>query len=119
MSANAVATAPAPGPSAADLAVAKALLERCRAVFAVQEAWWFGSRANGTGHANSDWDLLVVAPSEVDAFERMSIANRATRSVPVECDIFVLTPAEFARDRSRFFTISWSASHNGMRIDGW
>ncbi len=105
------------GPTAEDRTVAEALLARVRTVFDVQEAWWFGSRAEGRAGPDSDWDLLIVAPSDLDKFARMTVANRATRTIPVECDLFILTPSEFATDRERFGKLAWAATHKGVRLD--
>ncbi len=104
-------------PRPEDRAVAEALLARVRTVFDVQEAWWFGSRAEGRAGPDSDWDLLIVAPSDLDKFAPMSVAMTATRDIKVLIDVFVLTPQEFAKDRDRFGRLAWSATKHGVRLD--
>jgi len=92
------------------------LLGCVAAVFDVEQAWWFGSRARGEGREDSDFDLLVVAPTDLDRFSRMSLALKATRGIGVERDIFVATPAEFEAGRLRCGSIIFSAVRDGRAI---
>jgi len=57
----------------------------------------FGSRARGDARPDSDWDLLVIADTDLDRAEREFVAHRATWGVNVPKDILVFTPAEVAR----------------------
>lgn len=77
-----------------DLETAQAITDQLVAEFAPQRVVWFGSRANGAGRADSDFDLLVVADT-TDAFgKRHFRANWATRHIAVAKDIMVVTPTE-------------------------
>lgn len=72
------------------------LRDRLVAAFAPRRVILFGSRATGTARADSDYDILVVAASDLYLEDRIFKAHRAVRDVPVSKDILVLTPDEFA-----------------------
>ena len=55
----------------------------------------FGSRAGGTARSDSDYDILVVADSDLPLEERVFQARRAVRDVRASKDIVVVTPDEF------------------------
>ncbi len=57
----------------------------------------FGSRAGDTAKPDSDYDLLVVAETDLPLEDRVFQARRAVRDVRVPKDIVVVTPAEFRR----------------------
>jgi predicted nucleotidyltransferase len=57
----------------------------------------FGSRARGTFRADSDYDILVVAASDLPVEERVFQARWAVRDVRVPKDILVVTPEEYAK----------------------
>ncbi len=99
-----------------DEKIAQGLVERLRAVFDVQRAVWFGSRAQGTGSPDSDWDLLVVAPTEESAIRRTARALRATADCRVDCEVVVLTPAEYARLRTWRSSVAHAAEATGRVI---
>lgn len=98
---------------ARDENVARAIVERLRSVFDVHRAVWFGSRAQGQGSADSDWDLLVVAPSSESAIARAARALRATADSHVDCDFVVLTPEEYARLRDWRSSVVYQAEATG------
>lgn len=57
----------------------------------------FGSRAGNTAKPDTDYDLLVVAETDLPLEDRVYQARRAVRDVRAPKDIGVLTPAEFRR----------------------
>jgi predicted nucleotidyltransferase len=57
----------------------------------------FGSRARGTAKPDSDYDLLVVAETDLALEDRLFQARRAVRDVRVPKDIVVVTPDEFRK----------------------
>jgi predicted nucleotidyltransferase len=57
----------------------------------------FGSRSLGTADSESDYDILVVAETDLPMEERVLLARRAVGHIPVAKDIFIYTPAEFAQ----------------------
>lgn len=72
-----------------------ALRDRLVEALSPQRVILFGSRAGGTATRDSDYDILVVAESDLPLEERVFRARRAVRDVRVSKDIFVVTPDEF------------------------
>ena len=97
-----------------DEKIARELVDRLRTVFDVQRAVWFGSRAQGRGGPDSDWDLLVVAPSTESTVRRAARALRATADQQVPCDFVVLTPDEYAKYREWRSSVVYSAETTGQ-----
>ena len=60
-------------------------------------AWIFGSHARGTASAESDLDLIVVAPTDRPSVERFRDYLPAILEACVGVDLLVYTPEEFAR----------------------
>lgn len=97
-----------------DEMIARELVDRLRTVFDVQRAVWFGSRAQGHGGPDSDWDLLVVAPSTESAAWRGFRAEKATADIAVAKDFVVLTPEEYSKFRSWRSSVVHSAEATGQ-----
>ncbi len=68
--------------------------ERLGAHMAIERVLLFGSRADGTATAESDFDVLVIARSDVPFVERQSLALRAVGPRDYPLDLLVYTPAE-------------------------
>ena len=60
-------------------------------------AWIFGSHARGTAGADSDIDLIVVAPTERPFVDRFRDYLPAIVGAGVGVDLLVYTPEEFVR----------------------
>ncbi len=54
----------------------------------------FGSRARDSASNSSDYDLLLVEPSELPRSARAAAYYRALSDLPIEVDIVVFTPGE-------------------------
>jgi predicted nucleotidyltransferase len=54
----------------------------------------FGSRAKGTAHKNSDFDLLVIKNSDQPRFRRSAPLYAILADLPVEVEVVVYTPEE-------------------------
>lgn len=79
----------------------------------------FGSRARGTPHETSDYDLLVVVsddtPSERLAPERI---YRLAREIRVPADIVTCRKSGFDQSRDEVGTLSYEAAHSGKLVYG-
>ena len=60
-------------------------------------AWIFGSHARGTAGADSDVDVIVVAPTGRPFVDRFRDYLPAIAAAGVGVDLLVYTPEEFAR----------------------
>lgn len=77
----------------------------------------FGSRARGTAHAESDYDLLlVVKNSDKDSVERMREARRLLWGRTVAVDVFVYTEEEFNEFKDEFSSIAYTVATEGVEI---
>jgi predicted nucleotidyltransferase len=59
----------------------------------------FGSRAHGNAHPDSDYDLLLIEPSDLPRYKRAARYRRALVGVAPAKDILVWTPEEVAEWR--------------------
>jgi predicted nucleotidyltransferase len=60
----------------------------------------FGSRARVEANPRSDFDLLVIQPSNQPRYRRAGPIYRALASLPAEVDVVVYTPEEVEEWRS-------------------
>ena len=56
----------------------------------------FGSRARGSARPDSDYDLLIIEPSNLPRFRRAARYRRALKGLGLAKDIVVWTPEEVA-----------------------
>lgn len=72
----------------------------------VEKLYLFGSRARGTFHNDSDYDVAVVSPSfeKMTFDERQHLVRTIVRSVlgVVPLDVICYTPEEFRKGRTAF-----------------
>jgi predicted nucleotidyltransferase len=79
-----------PGPLVDDIT------SRTLAVFpGAQRIILFGSRGRGTATPESDFDLLVVTPTELRPPVRTARLRQALRGLDASFDLIVVTPEEF------------------------
>lgn len=102
--------------AAADPALDR-LLRRVVEVMNPLEVWLFGSRAEGRSRPESDYDLLVVLPNDVDvnAFDPVR-AWKIGREVRVSADIVPCTHAEFVEEQHEIDTLARAAVTRGLKI---
>jgi uncharacterized protein len=75
------------------------MIRRILAVGTPQKIVLFGSRARGDAYADSDYDLLLVEPSELPRHKRAARYRRALTGLAGAKDILVWTPEEIAEWR--------------------
>jgi predicted nucleotidyltransferase len=56
----------------------------------------FGSQARGDARPRSDFDLLIIKPSDEPRYRRSAPLYVALADLPVEVDVMVYTPEEVA-----------------------
>jgi predicted nucleotidyltransferase len=54
----------------------------------------FGSQARGDARLNSDFDVLVIKPSDEPRYRRSAPLYAALADLPVEVEVMVYTPEE-------------------------
>jgi predicted nucleotidyltransferase len=91
---------PLPACTEAENGLLNNVIGKLVAAFSPEQIILFGSRARGDAHADSDFDLLVVASSSDPIHARMAKAQHALRGIPTAVDVFVCTPEEVATYRS-------------------
>lgn len=66
-------------PFSVDKKIVSEYIERARAALpgVIRCAYWFGSRARGKGHPNSDYDLLLETATELNEEQRDALADIA------------------------------------------
>lgn len=79
----------------------------------------FGSRVQGTAHADSDYDFVLVVPSRQGS--RLDNMTRARSLIHQEChvsaDVFVYTQQEFDEWKDELNSIPETAKNTGREID--
>lgn len=70
------------------------IVARIRAALQPERIVLFGSRARGNARARSDFDLLVIKPSDQPRYRRAAPLYSALADLPVEVELVVYTPEE-------------------------
>ena len=74
--------------------ILRQIVDRVRRVADPQRIVLFGSQARSEARENSDFDILVVQPSQAPRFERSAPIYAALADLPVEVEVVVYTPRE-------------------------
>lgn len=80
----------------------------------------FGSRAKGTAHAKSDFDIvLIVEKSDLTNLERMQRAQTLfwDEKISVSIDAFIFTKEEFENSKDDFHTIPEMVTAESVELD--
>lgn len=79
----------------------------------------FGSRANGSARADSDYDFVLVVPQNTKArWENMEKARHLLHEkCNISADVFVYSQNEFDEWQDEFSSIPETAKNTGQEID--
>lgn len=77
-------------------AILREIVDRIRQVADPIRIVLFGSRARGEENGRSDYDILVIAESDLPRWERSIPLYRALSCVSASVDVAVYTPEEVA-----------------------
>ena len=72
------------------------MVRRIRRVTRPDKIVLFGSRARGEAHPQSEFDFLIIEPSDRPRYRRSGPAYAALADLPVEVEVIVYTPQEVA-----------------------
>ena len=93
------------------------IVERVLWVYpAAEKIVLFGSQANGGAMPESDYDLLVVADSELQPARRAARLYMVLRDLGFPFDIIVATPEEYARNIGWRSTVIHAAATTGRLL---
>jgi predicted nucleotidyltransferase len=95
-------------------------LERIIEVLHPKEIWLFGSRARGTHHEDSDWDLMAVLPDDAPD-EHLDIVAvwRMFKDLRLQrVEIFPVRRRDFEEGRHLLGTLSQIVTMEGYQVYG-
>lgn len=82
------------------------------------DIWLFGGRARGEARADSDWDLLVVLPDDVDdALPDPVFGWRLQRDSGVRADVLTATRGDLDAVWGVPNTIGYVLAQEGIRLN--
>ena len=97
----------------------RALLDRIVPVFRPEAIYLFGSRAEGRGGLDSDWDLLVVVPDDTPAEHLTVLAGyEAVRGTGIPADVVPTRRSRFEALKEQVGSLSYVAWHRGRLVYG-
>jgi len=82
----------------------------------VERVILFGSRAEGNHQSDSDYDLLIVAASDLSPTRRIAAVRKLLLDVREPLDILVVTPEEYARVSTWKSSVSYRARQKGRVV---
>ncbi|MCD4738491.1 MAG: nucleotidyltransferase domain-containing protein [Anaerolineae bacterium] len=96
--------------------VLEEIVQRILAAGSPQKIVLFGSRARGEARPDSDYDLLLIEPSDLPRYKRAVRYRRVLRGVCRAKDIVVWTPEEAAEWRDVPNSFITTAIHEGVLL---
>lgn len=93
--------------------VISALLEAAMGALDVELILLFGSRASGTQKPDSDYDILIVARTDLPPPQRIDAVRMRLLHLQSPLDIIVVTPEEFAALKQWKSTVVSEAARTG------
>lgn len=93
------------------------MVTRLVAEFHPHKIFLFGSRATGTAREDSDYDILVVMPEEIEDGRKLSMkAREALDHVRVAKDIHFTFKDKFERRKTVMNTLAEIATTDGIEL---
>jgi len=93
------------------------IVSKLKAHFKPERVFLFGSRANGTSTADSDYDIFVIIKnSDKTIRDRRREARRLFWGDSTPADIFVYTEAEFNELKEEFSSIAHTVATEGLEL---
>jgi len=77
----------------------------------------FGSHAEGTAHADSDIDLLVIEPEVKDRAAEMIRLSALLGRQLIPADVVVMSSEMFGRQREITNTLAWRVARRGIEYE--
>ncbi len=99
-----------------DKVIIQRIIDQVVKVMDVEEIILFGSRAAETASVSSDYDILVVARTDLRPSQRIDLIRKGLLDLVVPLDILVVTPSEYQRFSNWKSSVVWDASRNGIVI---
>ncbi len=94
--------------------ILKEIVQRILAVGHPQKIILFGSHARGEAHPDSDYDLLIIEPSNLPRHQRAAKYRKVLTGVRVPKDVVVWTPEEVSDWRNVPNTFITTALKEGV-----
>ena len=96
------------------------IADRLKSEFQPVKLFFYGSRANGTHHEDSDYDFVMVLPQFDDKkrYEMMSsISSKFFKEFGIEVQVWTYSQHEFDFRKDDFSSIPETAMSTGIEID--
>lgn len=99
--------------------VIQQITELLKKEFNPSKLYIFGSRAQGTGHGESDYDFVMVLPGyRGDRLKTWEKCNELIlKRLGVQADVFAYSKKDFEKSKNEFSTIAETAVNTGKEID--
>lgn len=99
-----------------DLGLIVLLMRRIVERWRPEQIWLFGSRARGVATTASDWDLLVVAPDDLDDDFDPVEAWQLQKGSGVRADVLLCQLKDFRSDLGTPNTIAYAVAMEGVLL---
>jgi predicted nucleotidyltransferase len=99
-----------------DLDIAQEAVRRIVAQAAPTSVYWFGSRSEGRGDNDSDFDLFVVLNDQLDTAVWQRTLRRALLGLPAAFDIVAANASAWARWAAVPATLEHRVALHGVKL---
>lgn len=102
----------------AETQVLKFIKEKLATRFQIERVVLFGSRARGSANHDSDFDVLVIAESQIPFVQRQGLALQALGKRDFSVDLLMYTPAEERIYKDHLGSAIYWANLEGQDFNG-